>query len=224
MREEMLIADCRSIQGMGENGMFHFLRDIFFFWKKIEAAFAKIIAASSRAEQASAPEDAVCVPGNQEIRNRQAEKLLDLYGSRILRLAYSYLHQMSDAEDILQETLIQWMKTQPVFESNEHAKAWLLHVAANLCKNRIEYRKLRETDELNEELIAEEREDLSFVWEAVKALPDHLRAPIHLFYQEGLSTAEIAQILQEREGTVRAHLNRGRARLKKVLKEAYDFE
>lgn len=44
-----------------------------------------------------------------------------------------------------------------------------LHVAANLSKNKIDYNKIRETDELEETLVAEEREDLSFVWEAVKA-------------------------------------------------------
>mgnify|MGYP000386835115 CR=1 FL=1 len=100
------------------------------------------------------------------------ETVLDIYGNAILRLAYSYLHNMSDAEDILQDTLIKYMQSSPAFLTESHKKAWLLHVAANLSKNKIDYNKIRETDELEETLVAEEREDLSFVWEAVKALAD----------------------------------------------------
>lgn len=103
--------------------------------------------------------------------NERAEYILNTYGDSILRYAYSYLHNMSDAEDILQDTLIQYLKTGPVFENAAHEKAWLLRVAANLSKNRLDYNSIRKTDELNEELAADERGDLSFVWEAVKSLP-----------------------------------------------------
>lgn len=159
----------------------------------------------------------------REETNRLAERLMDSYGNSILRLAYSYLHNESDAEDILQDTLIQYFKTRPVLESPAHEKAWLLHVAANLSKNRIDYNRVRSADELSEELVADEREDLSFVWEAVKSLPVIYREVIHLFYQEGYSTAQIAAILHENEATVRSRLARGREKLKTVLKEAYDF-
>lgn len=160
---------------------------------------------------------------NREAVNEQATQLLDKYGNHILRLAYSYLHNMNDAEDVLQDTLIQFLKSAPVLSGPEHEKAWLLRVAANLSKNRIDYNRLRTSDELDEELIAEEREDLYFVWEAVKALPANQREAIHLFYHEGYSTAEIASILGRRESTVRSDLRRGRDKLKDVLKEAYDF-
>ena len=75
-----------------------------------------------------------------------------------------------------------------------------------------------------EELAAEQREDLSFVWEAVRALPDKYREIVHLFYHEGYQTAQIAKILDMKESTVRSNLARGREKLKTVLKEAYDFE
>lgn len=156
--------------------------------------------------------------------NHRAEIILTHYGNSILRLAYSYLHNMHDAEEILQETLIQYLKTSPILENEAHEKAWLFRVASNLSKNRISYNKIRSTDELNESLIAEEREDLSFVWEAVKELPVKYKEVIHLFYYEELSTAEIAKILQKKESTVRSHLMRGREKLKSILKEAYDFE
>lgn len=152
------------------------------------------------------------------------ENVLDTYGNAILRLAYSYIHNMSDAEDILQDTLIKYIQSSPAFLTEGHKKAWLLHVAANLSKNKINYNKIRETDELEETLVAEEREDLSFVWEAVKALPEKYREVFHLYYQEGYPTKEISKILNRNENSVRSDLKRGREALKRVLKEAYDFE
>ena len=156
--------------------------------------------------------------------NCRAEMILTRFGDSILRYAYTYLHNMSDAEEVLQDTLVQFLKTAPEFESENHEKAWLLRVAANLSKNRIRYNKLRETDELNDELVAEEREDLSFVWEAVKSLPVKYREVIHLFYHEGYQTAQIAKVLGRNESTVRSDLRRGREKLKEVLKGEYDFE
>ena len=156
--------------------------------------------------------------------SQQAAQILDTYGDTILRYAYSYLHNQIDTEEVLQDTLIQFLKTRPVFESDEHEKAWLLRVAGNLCKNRLKYNSLRQTDELREELIAEQREDLSFIWDAVQALPVQYREVIHLFYREGYSTREISQILGRKEATIRSDLSRGRGKLKELLKEAYDFE
>lgn len=156
--------------------------------------------------------------------DQMAAEALNTYGNAILRCAYSYLHNMADAEEILQDTLLKLLTAAPSFESEEHKKAWLLKVAANLSKNRIEYNALRDCDELDESLAAEGREDLSFVWEAVKQLPTQYREVIHLHYYEGYSTEEMAQILSRNPSTIRSDLRRGREKLKSVLKEAYDFE
>lgn len=169
-----------------------------------------------------------CQPSSKEVSdrdaiNRHAELLLETYGNSILRLAYSYLHNMSDAEEVLQDTLIQYLKNVPVFAGKDHEKAWLLRVAGNLSKNRIKYNQMRSADELSEMLAEDVREDLSFVWEAVKSLPPKYCEVIHLFYYEGYSTSDIARILHKNESTVRSCLRRGRAKLKDILKEAYDF-
>ena len=161
--------------------------------------------------------------GTRAAREQHLREVMDRQGSRILRLAYSYVHNMQDAEEILQDTLIKLLDFAPEFESAEHEKAWLLRVAANLSKNRIEYNKLRDTDELKDELVAEEREDLSFVWEAVKSLPENYREVIHLFYEEGYQTDDIADLLGESGANIRTKLKRARAKLKEILKEEYDF-
>jgi len=172
---------------------------------------------------AEAEEQGEAALGQDEI-NAKAAQLLDKYGNKILRLAYSYLRNMADAEDIVQDTLIQYLRKPLVFSDETHEVAWLMRVAANLSKNRIRYNSYRTTDELNEELAAEEREDLSFVWEAVNSLPVPYREIVHLYYYEGYSTMQIASILSKKESTVRSCLARGRARLKSILQKEYDFD
>ncbi len=110
----------------------------------------------------------------QDDVSARAAQILDTHGNAILRYAYSYLHNMADAEEVLQDTLVQFLKTAPRFESEAHEKAWLLRVAGNLSKNRLSYNAVRAADELNDELVAENREDLSFVWQAVRDLPDNI--------------------------------------------------
>ena len=152
-----------------------------------------------------------------------ATRLMQSYGNQLLRFAYTYVHNYEDAEDIVQETLISYMRTAPVFENEKHEKSWLFTVAANHSKNKIKSNNIRRADELNEELVAEKKEDLSFLWEAVKSLPEDYREVIHLFYQEDYTTAQIATVLKMRESTVRSKLKRARDKLKEILKEEYDF-
>ena len=63
--------------------------------------------------------------------------LYDRWGTAVFRAAYAYLHNRSDAEDVLQDTFIQFMRTSPALESPTHEKAWLLRVAINLSKNKL---------------------------------------------------------------------------------------
>lgn len=179
------------------------------------AAFALALAASVIPFEKAA--------GGRTAAAVRAERYMDTYGNQILRLAYTYVHNMADAEDILQETLIRVLEAAPDFENEAHERAYIFRTAANLSKNRIISNKRRETDELREDLLAEDREDLSFVWEAVRNLPKAQREVIHLFYQEGMGSAEIAGILGRNESTVRSDLRRARQALKQVLKEEYDF-
>lgn len=57
--------------------------------------------------------------------NAEAERLLERYGNSILRLAYSYLHNQSDAEEIVQDTLVQYLKEAPVRSNLSRAREQL---------------------------------------------------------------------------------------------------
>ena len=153
--------------------------------------------------------------------SRQAERLLSQHGDSILRLAYAYLHNMSDAEDVLQDTLLQFLKTAPVLENPDHEKAWLLRVAVNRAKDitRSFWRRNKiSIEEYAEEIPFENQEDRE-LFEAVMKLPEKYRDVIHLYYYEELSVKEIAGILGASQGSVKMRLSRGRSFLRDVFKE-----
>ncbi|MCR5230190.1 MAG: sigma-70 family RNA polymerase sigma factor [Solobacterium sp.] len=156
-----------------------------------------------------------------EIRTR---KILDTYGDSLFRVACMYLHNEADAEEVVQDTIIQLLRYDPEFDTDSQEKGWLMKTCANLCRNRLRVYKAHPSEEIDERIAARQDADLSFVWDAVNALPVKYREIIHLFYQEGYSTAEIAKIVSRREGSVRSDLTRARKQLKEILKEAYDFE
>ncbi|MBM7110997.1 ECF RNA polymerase sigma factor SigW [Brevibacillus laterosporus] len=149
---------------------------------------------------------------------------LKFYGNTIVRLSYSYLHNLSDAEDVLQDTLLSLMRNKPAFSSPEHEKAWLMRVAINLCKNKLKsswFKTIAIPENLQIESITVKESE---VLEAVHTLPVKYREVVHLYYYEGYSTFEISSLLQKKESTVRSLLYRARDMLKKTLKGAYDFE
>lgn len=148
---------------------------------------------------------------------------LDYYGDMLLRLAYSYMKNMHDAEDILQDVFIQLMKNIGIFESREHKKSWLICVTRNLCRNKLKSSWFKKRDELVE-LPYYDNYKNDDVLDAVMKLPVKYREVIHLFYYEDYTTAKIAEIIDKKESTVRSLLHRGRSILKDVLKEGYDFE
>lgn len=182
--------------------------------KKSSDILLKIVSLRNKAMQKADSEDA----------DLRLKRYVEDYSTSILRMAYTYLHNIQDSEEVVQDTLVKLIEKAPVFENKNHEKAYILKVASNLSKNRITYNKLRDTDELKEEFTKTGVEDLSFVWDAVRSLPEKYRAVIHLFYHENYSTAEIADILEKKESTVRSYLKRARERLKIILKEEYDFE
>ena len=86
---------------------------------------------------------------------------------------------MSDAEDILQDTLIQYMQAAPAFESDEHEKAWLLRVVMNLSRNLVTSAAHRLSCELLDIYPAEDEEEQGVLEEVMKR-PESYREAIFL--------------------------------------------
>ena len=140
----------------------------------------------------------------------------------VYRLAYARTGSRADAEDVMQEVFLRLVKAGPDFDSEEHAKAWLLRVASNCANDLFRLPWRRREEPLDENLSAPERPEEGSVTQAVLSLPARYRIPIHLYYYEGYSVAEIARILGRSEGTVKSRLFRARDLLRNQLREEED--
>ena len=154
-----------------------------------------------------------------EAVNRQAERLLDDFGDSILRLAYSYLHSIEDAEEVLQDTLLQFLRTAPDLQSPAHEKAWLLRVTINACKDLLKsffHSKTVSLDEIIEQS-SEMTTDDKEVLEAVLSLPKKYKDVVYLHYYEGYTAPEISRILRKNVNTVYTLLTRSKRLLREKL-------
>ena len=151
--------------------------------------------------------------------------MIEKYSNMVYRMAYSMVKNPQDAEDIHQDVFVKYIGKRPVFESEDHAKAWFLKVTINMSKNlwktawKQKVVSLVDYD-LEEQEAPPQKEDALI--EVVKRLPQKYRTVIHLFYYEELSVEEIATLLKAKPSTVRTQLTRARSRLKELLKEDTD--
>lgn len=150
----------------------------------------------------------------QEV-NRAVEK----YADTVFRICILHLKNKNDAEDIFQEVFLKFALNDKEFENANHEKAWIIRVTINACKDLIKSFFRSRTISIDEliSVADEEKEDLSYVLEAVLKLPIKYRDAIYLHYYEGYSALEIGEILGKNENTVYSILSRGRSMLKESL-------
>lgn len=135
----------------------------------------------------------------------------------VYRLALTWLRSVSEAEDVTQDTFLRLLEKQNTVQPGKE-RAWLLTVAANLCKDRLRSRKRHPEDPISEQL-PEMRAEETVILEAVMSLPVKERTVVYLYYYEGYSTVEIAQIRRCSRSAVSKWLGQARKRLKSRLEE-----
>ncbi len=147
---------------------------------------------------------------------RIAEKYMDM----IFRIAFHYLKDRAEADDITQEVLLKLYRTDKFFESEAHIRNWLVRVAVNCCKKAClsPWRKREPLDAYMDQLsfMTPEHGTLFYM---IMELPRKYRLAIYLYYYEGYSTGEIAGLLHMPKATVATHLRRGRELLKEKLQQ-----
>lgn len=152
------------------------------------------------------------------IEKEAFEKAVDKYSETLFRVAYAYCGNRSDAEDIVQDTFLKYIKKHPEFDSEEHEKAWLIRVAINLCKDFKKSFWVKNKNELTEQ-IPFKNDESKAIWESVKRLSPKYRIVIELYYREGYSIKEISELLHKNQSTVGNQLARARKLLETILKE-----
>lgn len=156
--------------------------------------------------------------GNDKVlSNDELMQYIKLYHSTVYRLALSYVRNTAEAEDICQEAFIKLMESTEAFASPENRKAWLIRVTVNLSKNYLRSSRFTRSVELDDnirETVPEEYEEL---YDAVMALPVKYRSIVHLYYYEGYSVKETADILKISESAVTTRMARARKLLRGLL-------
>ncbi len=153
------------------------------------------------------------------------EYVLDTYSQTLIRLCYTYVHNICDAEDITQDVFVALLKRGRPFDSPEHEKAWLLRTAINKSKNYLKSGWIKRTVPLDDADSAgsdESADEKNQVMEAVLSLPEKYRTVIHLFYYNGYSINEISRIVGKKAATVGTLLARGRNLLKEMMIGGFD--
>ena len=165
---------------------------------------------------------------HRESRVEQVSEMINRNSDMVYRLAFSMVKSVQDAEDVHQEVFIRYIRTNPLFESREHERAWFIRVTTNLCKNlwksawrqkMVSMDSLEETQEGNAYVQQSLNEEEELLVETVKRLPFKYRVVVHLFYYEEMSLEEIAQALNLKSSNVRTRLTRARKMLREWLKE-----
>lgn len=153
-------------------------------------------------------------------------RIVETYMDTIYRIAINYVESVHDAEDVVQNTFAKLLTKKVVFQDEEHIRRWLIRVAVNECNNLCSSYWKRQVDSIDALGVEPEftQSEYSSLYEAVRQLPPKCRSVVHLFYYEGYSGKEIADILHIREATVRTRLVRARKLLKEQLKEAWEHE
>ncbi|WP_273844080.1 RNA polymerase sigma factor [Rubrobacter calidifluminis] len=157
-------------------------------------------------------------------------RLLRRHEKAVYRVCYRVLGDPEDAKDATQEAFIRAYEKLDSFEGRSAFRTWLLRVALNVSlninkKNRRERAQQLPSEERllgvdpapGPEQSAVSSEQLEQLHQALSHLDDNHRAAVVLRDLEGLSYAEISQVLDVAEGTARVWAFRGRAKLKDLI-------
>jgi RNA polymerase sigma-70 factor (ECF subfamily) len=143
---------------------------------------------------------------------------VEKYWDMVYRIALNYYGNKSDAEDTAQDVMFKCWQSVKHFDSDEHARHWLIRVTINRCKSVLRgfWRKNQiSQDEIPDTAVWDNKEQRE-LYSAVMTLPEQHRTVLYLHYYEELTTREIAETLGQSEAHIRTRLSRARKKLKEV--------
>ncbi len=157
---------------------------------------------------------------DQLVEQYDVEDIIRRYGDTLFRICLVILRSEHDAEDVLQDTLLRYIKKAPDFASAEHEKAWLIRVATNRCRDALRFR--RHYSGIAPDMLrdyASSHENIRIL-DALMRLSPKYKSVLHLHYVEGYKAREIARMVGISEAAVKKRLQRGR----ELLRQAYERE
>jgi len=157
--------------------------------------------------------------------------LVGRYKDRLMNFVFRYVGDYNDADDILQETFIRLYVKKEAYAPVAKFSTWLYTIAANLAKTRALRRRLWESkkgvSELAEsgkpaDIQADDAIRHEIIQRALNRIPAKYREVVLLCDIQELTYEEVAEAIGINIGTVKSRLNRGRSKLKELLKDIID--
>jgi RNA polymerase sigma-70 factor, ECF subfamily len=198
----------------------------------------------------SLPQPATCYVPDEDLDLVEASKRGDIeafealvrrYDRKLLRISQQVLHNLEDAQEVVQETFLKAYQKLSQFQQNSKFSTWLIRIALNesLMKLRKQRRQVQDlpleyqdsdgdTQTMdvvdwspNPEQQYSNSQLKEILREALEGLPAALRLVFVLRDVEGLSIKETAGLLDLQEGAVKARLHRARMRLRESLSKYF---
>ena len=156
----------------------------------------------------------------EEAKNKNSDafdQLMKTQLQKMYRIAISMLQNEEDAADAIQETVLRCWQKIGQLKNDEYFQTWLIRILINQCKDILRDRKkLVFIEEIPE--IAHEDIYFSNEWkEVLRRLNEKNRIVMELYYVDGFSTKEIAEMLHISDMSVRSRMTRGRKQLEQIL-------
>lgn len=151
------------------------------------------------------------------------ERLVDEYGTYMMRICCSYLQDLDQAEDAVQDAFVKIYKHWPGFKTPQEERSWVIRVTVNVCRDMLRCawkRRVTLMDQLPDmpapPLQLDEKGKL---FEAILSLSPKYREVILLHYYQQFRVGEIAKMLHAPQSTVSVRLSRARKQLEKAIEQ-----
>ncbi len=143
------------------------------------------------------------------------------YGNMLYKIAFLYLGNASDTEDVLQDVFTKYLCGKYKFKNTEHEKAWFIRVTQNKCLDYLKKsgRKNECIEDVSATATYKNNDMEQDVISKVIALPEKYKSAIILFYYNDYTVEEISKTLKISKSAVKKRLQRGRDILKLELED-----
>ena len=170
-------------------------------------------------------------------------ELVDTYGPKIYQLAFRYLRNKEDAEEVTQDVLLKVYRKVGAFRGDAALSSWIYRITFNAAMSRLRTARYQRSQDEDRQAAAVDGEHVDAaridvadwsdmadervmrselrrrVMRAILALPAIYRAPVVLRDLHGMSTEEASAMLRVKDQTLKSRLHRGRLVLREQLSE-----
>lgn len=144
--------------------------------------------------------------------------LVKTYSGRVFAICLGMLGNIHDAEDIAQQTLLKGLTNINQLRDNEQFGAWICRIAKNMCIDFIRVQTHRRSSLIKRFVTSRSSsKDYSELKSALAKLPEEYRLALMLYYFDGRSTRNIAEMLKVSEAAIYTRLSRAKNQLRKLL-------